>query len=488
MQRLNAKPCSLRSGVPPTKNTPEAPTSVQIRPHASGKGSALLSEPNDSIDVVKNRTHSASSPSRKYSTPSSRRSHHEKNNENNNTSNSPFAAAGKRSPSRRQHGRSHGNGNTIVPSPNRTTRINDEGVSGKVPTQGVLLSPPSSPRRQKNNRRPTNPLFAGQSNYANKRTKRQAFASISGSPRVNLSASYPQRKPSNDVQLDVGTFTLDDIVQGAFVYDILFDCMFHFSCVAHIVLVLVSINLTAEELLPDINSIIIDNALELSMDSVCGKPSLCNETGVKLPSQPRLDCTSQLSVIEQRANQMLDAFSAHNHHFRGGILDLVTDYESGTSNSPSRQYFGKSLVELCNNLYTALTNLRSLDTIDLVGKFNRERMEDFEFMKSILPKEKHHMINLAHCYVSTMVALGYLHYSPDGTLQIDGHCMSYDQCCIRLILQSLPRAVFHSYFKMKSTKTYENEIRVNDLAALTAKKSDKDSDMTDQVSVQVMMY
>ena len=243
---------------------------------------------------------------------------------------------------------------------------------------------------------------------------------------------------------------------------------------------------TAEELPPDIDSIISGNALELSLDSVSGKSSLCKATSVVLPSQPQLDCTNGLSAIKQRTNQMLDVFSAHNQQFRGGVLDLVSDAELGTpTNSQFRKYLGKSHDKLAVTLDIALTDPKSLDPDELVGRFNRDRDEDLAMVKTVLPPDKHPMINLAHRCKGSTVAYGFLHYPPRGTPQHDGHCMGYNEACIRLVAQSLPRAVHHEYYKTKSTEIYEDKIKVNDLAALTAKKSDKDSDMTDQVRVQL---
>ena len=182
---------------------------------------------------------------RRYSTPGKHTT--SKNNENANNTNGPFAVAGKRYHSAGQYKRSHAdiatrhnNGNTTnVPSPTGSrisvpSRLSyDEGVGvggvdvgGNVPSHPVLFNPPS-PRRKKNNHRPTNPsFFTGQSNDTNKRVKRQVFAPISGSPGSNVSTPSQHRNSSSVVyencddkvfhQLDVGV-TLDDIVQGAFV-------------------------------------------------------------------------------------------------------------------------------------------------------------------------------------------------------------------------------------------------------------------------------
>ena len=91
--------------------------------------------------------------------------------------------------------------------------------------------------------------------------------------------------------------------------------------------------------------------------------------------------------------------------------------------------------------------------------------------------------NLFHKYkISTKLVI-WLAYSPDGTIQIDGHCMDYNEHCIRIVMQSLPRAILRYIAgedAEKSTRTFLDSVACLDQAIHTTKKSDNDVDLDEQ--------
>ena len=192
------------------------------------------------------------------------------------------------------------------------------------------------------------------------------------------------------------------------------------------------------------------------------------------------------SPVESNVIEAFQCLSIDNQATIDAAINIIADHES--EERPFRKFLGEE-VEKSITRYLAVKNGElNLDAQELERTLNDvERVGMFNAMKQAMPSDQHSRINISHRYsVHTLLSI-FLAYSPFGTLQKDMHCMPYWQCCIRIIMTSVTRAIYYFINKFKSTDTYETTIACQDLACTTAHKCEGLADLYAQYLADAML-
>lgn len=190
--------------------------------------------------------------------------------------------------------------------------------------------------------------------------------------------------------------------------------------------------------------------------------------------------------VESKVIEAFQCLSINNQDTINAAISIIADSKSETR--PFRKYLGQELEKSITRYQGVKNGTLKLDAHELETTLNdMERVGLFDEMKNVMPPDQHNRINISHRYsVNTLLSI-FLAYSPFGTLQEDMHCMPYWQCCIRIIMQSMTRAIYYHIHGSKSTDTYETTIACQDLACTTAHKCEGLADLYAQYLADALL-
>ena len=229
-----------------------------------------------------------------------------------------------------------------------------------------------------------------------------------------------------------------------------------------------------EDTVNDVEASIAEFEIDLKIDETEGKEEEDEE-----------QYSGKVSDEEREVVDIFQALGFNNRDFiRAGIA--ILDKPEGNE-SLFRKKLRAKLKGAVKRYQLAHASPEDMN-IDIVEtEVNNDRIELYDGMGNEMQPEDRHRRNLSHPHSRHIRGVVYLHYSPDGTPQVNRHCMPYNQCCVRAMTNSLTRATHHALTGEKSTKEYGNLIQSIDLACTTAVKFEGLTDLHEQYDTDAKM-
>ena len=156
------------------------------------------------------------------------------------------------------------------------------------------------------------------------------------------------------------------------------------------------------------------------------------------------------------------------HIIQAGIS--VVNENNKANLTELRQHLQSEMLYTLRQYQMVKADPEKFDAAELCTTYNNRTIVTKDEMAKYFDPSR---INLSHIFEITTSLIVWKAYSPHGTKQIGCHCMPFNQCCIRLVLQTLPRYIEGLITGRESTKgVYDKMIKVIDRVILTAKKDD----------------
>ena len=241
-----------------------------------------------------------------------------------------------------------------------------------------------------------------------------------------------------------------------------------------------AVNVEAEEY------IFSDTAIDAQDELLTSKLMDCDLSAEEEEDHSSKDDNTKLGgdKLAREVSEVFDDMGYNNRNLVGAAIKLVMASEEDMA--VFRAFLRKYFAEVVKRYLTIKREKSSGSPVRTYGdaealekKLNEERVVLFSKMAEFIKNSKR--INLSQEYSRLTKLLIHLAYSPDGTPQTNYHSMHDNQCCIRGMTQSLPRAVYHTHHAPeKSEDIYTHLMKCVDLACTTAVKSDKLGDLYDQ--------